>query len=116
MSRRIVFALALAASLISLLSTTARTAGGAESVAPPATLSFATGKVCSGAVGGTFRDTVNVPDGYKISDCEELAKKLALTVARHSKPFTYNVGCLTPNGYTWSDTPGRPPESNPCKW
>ena len=79
-------------------------------------LSFRAGKVCSGAIGGSFRDTVNVPDSYKISDCEALARKMVLTVARHSRNFTYSVGCLTANGYSWSDNPGVAPSPNPCNW
>jgi hypothetical protein len=79
-------------------------------------ISFRAGKVCSGAIGGTFRDTVNVPDTYKMSDCEALAKKMVLTVARHSKNFTYSVGCLTANGYSWSDEPGQAPSPNSCNW
>jgi hypothetical protein len=79
-------------------------------------LSFGAGKVCSGAIGGTFRDTVNVPDTYKMSDCEALARKMVLTVARHSRNFTYSVGCLTANGYSWSENPEQKPNPNSCNW
>jgi hypothetical protein len=107
---RIVFGIGLVLVLISICSTVAQTA----SSSPP--LSFSSGKVCSAAVGGVFRDTVNVPDTYKIADCETLARKLALSVARRSRNFTYSVGCLTATGYVWSETPGQPPEPNPCNW
>jgi hypothetical protein len=113
---RIVFVFVLAALPASLSSLTARTAARPDAAETRASLTFSAGKVCSGAIGGTFRDTVNVPDSYKISDCEALAKKLALTVARHSKNFTYAVGCLTADGYSWSETPGQPPNPNPCSW
>jgi hypothetical protein len=79
-------------------------------------LSFAEGKVCSGAVGGRFRDSVNVPDSYRISDCEVLAKKLVLSVARNSRGYVYELGCLTAKGYEWGDKPGDPPASNSCHW
>jgi hypothetical protein len=116
MSVRIVFGVGLAVLLVSISSTTAQTEAGPRAATPPAPLSFSAGKVCSAAVGGVFRDTVNVPDTYKIADCEALAKKLALSVARRSYRFTYGVGCLTANGYTWSETPGQPPDPNPCNW
>jgi hypothetical protein len=113
---RIAVGVGLVVLLVSLLSMTAQTGARPNVATAPAPLSFSAGKVCSAAVGGVFRDTVNVPDTYKISDCETLARKLALSVARRSYRFTYNVGCLTANGYTWSETPGQLPEPNPCQW
>lgn len=91
-------------------------AANSQAVSSTHEISFSAGKVCSGAIGGTFRDTVNVPDTYKVSDCEALVKKMVLTVARHSRNFTYSVGCLTANGYSWSDDPGQAPTPNSCKW
>lgn len=113
---RIVLGVGLVVLLLSIFSTAAQTEAAPSTARPPAPVSFSSGKVCSAAVGGMFRDTVNVPDTYKIADCEALAKKLALSVARRSYRFTYNVGCLTANGYTWSESPGQSPEPNPCKW
>ena len=114
---RIVFRIGLVALLLCMFSTAAQTGtAGSNATTPPAPLSFSAGKVCSAAVGGLFRDTVNVPDTYKIADCEALAKKLALSVAWRSYRFTYSVGCLTANGYTWTESAGKPPEPNPCNW
>lgn len=113
---RIVFGFGLVLVLISICSTVAQTGAGSNAASSSPLLSFSSGKVCSAAVGGVFRDTVNVPDTYKIADCETLARKLALSVARRSRNFTYSVGCLTATGYAWSETPGQPPEPNPCNW
>jgi len=102
---------------VALLSQATNGEGAAPQVAASVPmLSFSKGKVCSGAVGGRFRDSVNVPDNYRVRDCERLAKKLVLTVARTSKGFTYNLGCLTDHGYTWGENDGRAPSSNPCGW
>ena len=117
MLKKIVLGLTLAAMCLIFASLAAPSdVAPKEPAESPSALSFSAGKVCSGAIGGTFRDTVNVPDTYKISDCEALAKKMVLSVARHSRNFTYTAGCLTANGYSWSEDPGKAPSPNPCNW
>lgn len=112
----VVVAIMVMISVAVLSQTTTGEGAASQASASVPMLTFSKGKVCSGAVGGRFRDSVNVPDDYRVRDCERLAKKLVLTVARTSKGFTYNLGCLTDHGYTWGENDGHPPSSNPCGW
>jgi hypothetical protein len=57
-------------------------------------VTFTNGQVCSVYVGGAFRDSITVPDGFSIAACRDFQVKAGC--------FHYQLGCATPTGIAFS--------------
>ncbi|MBD1864716.1 MULTISPECIES: hypothetical protein [Trichocoleus] len=65
-------------------------------------------KLCSGFVDGNYRDSISVPFTWKIPACQRYAESIGADY--------YQLGCLSPNGFSWGEPNGGPPGRNRCEW
>jgi hypothetical protein len=65
-------------------------------------------KLCSGVLGGQFRDTITVPDAWKAGTCQAFAYSVGTTA--------YQLGCANTNSFSWGAIDGGTPNDNSCNW
>lgn len=66
-----------------------------------------TQKLCSGFIGGNWRDTIEVSDGWSISTCLSWTQSIGALQSQ--------LGCLSDTGFSWGALNGGIPSPN-CGW
>lgn len=67
-------------------------------------------KLCSAvhAMSFNWRDTIIVPDDWRVATCQNFANSLG---GSH-----YQLGCANPGSFSWGNNEGSLPPENQCHW